>query len=504
VSPSTATGSYIFPNGTTYVLDNLYIPFNTYFTLSQTSGSGTLNFTSPGTAVVMSSGFSTSSINGIISYTYTAFGNSSSGTLSLTSDTLNDSTGMDGITVTYTNTSISYTKGGATFTWSRLPNKKGFVCGNGDPSGAAKINSLKVGWYYTWGSAPLSPAPTGIKFTPMFWNVSKTPSCTSPTSCPVLTTTLMGPPTDPTQENILLTYNEPDGTDNAAQGDMLVSQAIEFWPSICATNRGRIGSPVMYRNIITPSQCANNKPPYPGYTPSSSSPAVFPVDISNNSTPNIVNLIPGNWDSADNNITGIWLDNFLYQIHLLNQSRSPGNKLRFPDFICVHWYGKPVTTPRNGLLDDTIDPIWNKYHLKIWVTEYSCADWDATCCTPMSSYSRYDEYPEITSGTTHTTGIDWSYPTDDNINTNQTAQFMSATVQGMYSRPYVERFSWKERFLLLPPGTSAPSPTSNYMIESSANPDVMGQSSLFHSFEHFPPASPVPPLLPLGTLYASL
>jgi hypothetical protein len=121
----------------------------------------------------------------------------------------------------------------------------------------------------------------------------------------------------------------------------------------------------------------------------------------------------------------------------------------------------------------------------------------------MPSYSRLT-YAGITSGTSHTSGIDWSYPTTDNIATNATAKFMVDTVTGMNAMPFVERYSWKERFLLLPPGISVPvgeDPT-NYSIESPTNPDVMGQSALFASFQHFP--TQAPPLTPLGQLYASL
>ena len=335
--------------------------------------------------------------------------------------------------------------------------KKGFVIGNKDCVGGAKVSALNGKWYYTWGAKPISPSPEGVPFTPMIWNINKTPAVAS-----VLASfeTL----NIPGQENILLAYNEPDGINISAQGDMTVGQAVQYWPQVIASDR-RIGSPVMYGSTINVSTDApgvgkniNNMPQPAGVT------APIQVNISNDiATPNMVTLNPL-----------IWLDNFLIQ---LSQ-----NKLTFPDFITIHWYGPP--NPQSFL--NYLTAVNAKYHLPIWITEYSVADWNATFNT-------------TTNTTVHSGHTDWSYPTANNIATNPTAVFMRATVQGMNAMPFVERYSWKERFLLSPPGTAS---TTNNSVEGPTNPDVMGQSALFKSYEHFPET--LPTLTPLGQLYASL
>ena len=335
--------------------------------------------------------------------------------------------------------------------------KKGFVVGKDDSkAGGAKVNSLNCKWYYTWGPAPMSPPPaSGVKFSPMLWNLSKA----SPSPAGELAA-IQALPTAST-ENVLLTYNEPDGVNASAQGNMKVSDAVAFWPNIVATGR-RLGSPVMYGDTVeVPTDTygtgknVNNDAAPAGMTGST-----VQVNISNNSIPNLVTLNPL-----------IWLDNFLIQI-----AQQPGT--RFPDFICIHWYGKPHAPSFLGYLTN----VNAKYNLPIWVTEYSCADWDATCCP-----------------TVHLAGYDWSWPTSDNISTNGTAQFMVQTVQGMNQMPFVERFSWKERTLL---GNSDGTPTGADSYMSITNADYMNQSALFQSYNRFPTA--LPPLTPLGQLYASL
>jgi hypothetical protein len=334
---------------------------------------------------------------------------------------------------------------------SSSPNpKKGFVAGNGDPTGAAKVSALNAGWYYTWGAVPFAPPPPGIKFTPMFWNVNKVPNAAQ-VLVTMKTLDVAG------QENILLAYNEPDGTNASAQANMTVGQAVQWWPQLVATGR-RLGSPVMYGSTTNAPKTAN-----PNNTPAPEGVSgIVGLDISNTGTPNVVNLDP----------TNIWLDNFLVQISVLTPKR-------FPDFICIHWYGPPNTASFTNYLT----AVNAKYHLPIWVTEYSCADWNATCCPTKN---------------TPLTGIDWSYPTASNLGTNSTVQFMKNTVQWMNSQPFVERFSWKERFLLVPPGSSEQGDSQM----SPSNPDFMGQSALFMSYKHFPTA--LPPLTDLGQLYASL
>ena len=300
----------------------------------------------------------------------------------------------------------------------------------------------------------------------MLWNIDKTPNLSSVLNN-LKTLNVSG------QEDVLLTYNEPDGTNGNAQGNMLVSQAVQYWPQIVATNR-KLGSPVMYGSLTNvPSDAPgvgkniNNMPQPPGVT------SPITINISNTSVSNMVTLNPL-----------IWLDNFLIQVsqdYIANPSkytiRSP-----FPDFICVHWYGPPNATTFLNYLT----AINAKYKLPLWITEYSVADWDAT-------------WNNSTNTTQHTTGFDWSIPTGTNITTNATAVFMKQTVEGMNAMPFVERYSWKERFLLSPPGTTESTGNS---VESSANLDYMNQSALFNSYVHFP--TTMPALTSLGNLYASL
>jgi Glycosyl hydrolase catalytic core len=333
--------------------------------------------------------------------------------------------------------------------------KKGFVVGNEDPTGAGKVAALNAKWYYTWGYLPSTP-PASVPFTPMFWNVNKQSSTVAESvtkSNQILTQlqtlNVAG------QENILLAYNEPDGTNADAQANMTVGQAVQYWPQLVATGR-RLGSPVMYGSTTQAP-----KTPNPNNTPASGFTSLVQLDISNTGTPNVVTLDPAN----------IWLDNFLVQISNLNPKK-------FPDFICIHWYGPPKATS----LTDYLTAVYNKYKLPIWVTEYSCADWDATCCPNQ-----------------HTAGFDWSIPTTTNITTNATAQFMRDTISFMNSSSFIERYSWKERFLLGNPDGTPPG-SDSYM--SPTNPDYMNQSALFMSYKHFPTA--LPPLTPLGQLYASL
>jgi len=332
--------------------------------------------------------------------------------------------------------------------------KKGFVAGSADPVASAKVASLNCGWYYTWGPTPAS-SPPAAPFTPMIWNIAKTKNI--PT---VVAALKSNSPAD-----ILLGFNEPDGTNASAQGNMTVGDAIMNWPLLVGTGR-QLGAPVMYGSMIHPpkTQSPNNIP--------------APTGVSGPVTVNIANAgLPPNTVALD---PSIWIDNFLIQ---LSQTTKPV----FPSFMTIHWYGPP--NPSSFL--NYIDAVWNKYNLPLWITEYSCADWDATCCPNQ-----------------HVAGFDWSLPTASNMSTNATAQFMQQTVTGMMARHYVSRFSWKERFLLAAPGPSAASP--DYPIGSvipdsvmaPSNPDVMNQSALFVSYLHFP--TTVPELTPLGKLYASL
>lgn len=402
--------------------------------------------------------------------------------------------------------------------------KKGFVAGNGDPTAGVKITHLNATWYYTWGALPppLVGQPSSIKFVPMIWNIAKISTNTDKIAgAQAVVASLNTSPliTNANTENVILGYNEPDGIHASAQANMLVGDAVSFWYNIVnakvagnTTNPPRLGSPVMYGDCVTPNTSVpgtagsanQNNMPQPSATQlqgfaTGTAPGTYSVNISKTSTPNNVSLNPK-----------IWLDNFLLQL-AYDFRTNPAKYTRnpFPDFICIHWYGKPVTATFTNYLQK----VNAKYNLPIWVTEYSCADWNATCCPTA--------HPTASS-------IDWSYPTDGTAGTatnpfsaptNQTALFLQQTVQWMNTQPYIERYSWKERYLLVPstfssvpnPITTAQDPycpvagcptDSSSSIMSSSNPDYMNQSALFHSYQHFP--TTIPPLTPLGKLYASL
>lgn len=332
--------------------------------------------------------------------------------------------------------------------------KKGFVAGVSDPTAAAKIVALNADWYYTWGATPPTPSPAGLPFTPMFWNLVKTKNPMGIIESFDIVNTQYN------WDSNVLAYNEPDGTNASAQGNMTVRDAVNFWPNIAATGR-RLGSPVMYGSLLEPGKSPNNTP--------------APMDITGPVVVDIGASSPVTLDPT------IWLDNFLIQINQLKP--RPKN----PDFIAVHWYGPP--NPSSFL--NYLQGIYNKYKLPIWVTEYSCADWKATCCGGNPP------------GTLHTnvSGISWAALTDPaEYATNSTANFMYQTVMGMEAMPFVEKYSWKERFKLVP--FTNPTGITGDSVEGPSNPDFMNQSALFESYVHFPTS--LPPLTPLGTLYASL
>ena len=344
------------------------------------------------------------------------------------------------------------------------------MVGKQDTVGGMKVLTLNTGWYYTWGPEQITNSPAGIPFIPMIWSIT----VYTPTDLSKYINSLTLPVgTTPGVNDVLLGYNEPDGNNAGAQANMSIAQAVQNWSLLSSTNR-RLGSPVMYGSLTNVSSDPpgtgvniNNVPQPSGISLTN---GVVQINISNTSTPNIVMLNPL-----------IWLDNFLIQ---LAQTTNP----HFPDFITVHWYGPPSS---NSFLN-YLDAINNKYHLPIWVTEYSVADWNTT-------------FSSVSNQNTHTPNIDWSYPTTQNLNTNATALFMSETIAGMNARPFVERFSWKERFLLAYPGPTAAAPqypippgVTPDSIMSSSNPDVMNQSTLYQSYIRFP--STLPPPTPPNTI----
>lgn len=81
----------------------------------------------------------------------------------------------------------------------------------GAPADCVDIATLKLTWYYNWGTGT-SCNSNGVPFVPMQWGSFST--------LPKLT------------GQYLLTFNEPD---NSSQSDLSVAQALALWPKLEAT-----------------------------------------------------------------------------------------------------------------------------------------------------------------------------------------------------------------------------------------------------------------------------
>jgi lysophospholipase L1-like esterase len=60
-----------------------------------------------------------------------------------------------------------------------------------------------------------------------------------------------------------------------------------------------------------------------------------------------------------------WLDRFM--------AEAAARRLRV-DFLCLHWYGDITAPDPVGALQKYLQGYWDRYHLPIWLTEYSGAD----------------------------------------------------------------------------------------------------------------------------------
>ncbi|MEI7481150.1 MAG: glycoside hydrolase family protein [Elusimicrobiota bacterium] len=109
---------------------------------------------------------------------------------------------------------------------SRLSGKKGV--GDYLPGASARVNGLKVSWYYNWGTEP-SAGETEAEFVPMIWSgfFATDKALASIKANPKYTH--------------LLGFNEPDFAEQSA---MSVEKAIELWPKLMATGK-RLGSPAV-------------------------------------------------------------------------------------------------------------------------------------------------------------------------------------------------------------------------------------------------------------------
>jgi hypothetical protein len=78
------------------------------------------------------------------------------------------------------------------------------------------------------------------------------------------------------------------------------------------------------------------------------------------------------------------------------------------DFICLHVYGG---TDDNGFIQ-TLQSVYDKYHLPIWITEFAVADWNATS------------------------------PANNQFSTSDVLGFMQRLLPRLESLSYVQRYSW--------------------------------------------------------------
>jgi len=110
--------------------------------------------------------------------------------------------------------------------------------------------------------------------------------------------------------------------DGTGESNMTVAQAIALWPKLMATGK-RLGSPAVTQSG------------------------------------------PG----------ALWLEQFMAQANAL------GYRV---DFLCVHWYDD-VTQPQAApMLASFLSDLHDKYHLPIWLTEFSGGNWDFIAHKPLT------------------------------------------------------------------------------------------------------------------------
>jgi len=95
-----------------------------------------------------------------------------------------------------------------------------------------------------------------------------------------------------------------------------------------------------------------------------------------------------------------WLDKFM------EEAKAKGLRV---DFICLHWYGDITRPDPVGDLRRYLEKYWDRYHLPIWLTEYSGAYFDYHLRKPS---------------------------VEDN------ARFAAESARMMDSLPFVERYAW--------------------------------------------------------------
>ena len=122
--------------------------------------------------------------------------------------------------------------------------KKGFVYDlkiNGAPNAQfnTQMQSLNLGWYYTWGLAG-SPG-LNLKFSPMVWGAPDAQKLSQ----------------IPAGSSELLAFNEPDGNQPGAQSNIRVQDVVSLWPTLKNTGL-RIGSVAASQNPMATSYKPND------------------------------------------------------------------------------------------------------------------------------------------------------------------------------------------------------------------------------------------------------
>jgi hypothetical protein len=105
--------------------------------------------------------------------------------------------------------------------------KKGVGNYSNVPNSIDAMDTMSVGWYYDWGTAPVGQTP-GIQFIPMIWSHSNV------TESELAAAKQSG-------SGVLLGFNEPNVHN---QSNMTVEQAIADWPKLESTGL-RLGSPAV-------------------------------------------------------------------------------------------------------------------------------------------------------------------------------------------------------------------------------------------------------------------
>lgn len=84
------------------------------------------------------------------------------------------------------------------------------------------------------------------------------------------------------------------------------------------------------------------------------------------------------------------------------------------DFICLHWYGDITAPDAVERLKDFLEARWHRYHLPIWLTEFS--------------------------GSTGS----WLKPVDPPVTPEKNAAFIRRVIPMLESLPFLERYAWFE------------------------------------------------------------